>query len=164
MAAGYAGSMNRRKQIEMSDGEIQTFLEEQKVAVITSFGPRGWPHSMPLWYVVRDGKVWSWTFRKSQKVKNLERDRRATVLVEAGYDQYPELRGVMFECETVFHDGLAEVVDFAHELTARYAPDGVEPSPEALAVFEAQAPKRVVMEFEPVHTVTWDHRKLGGTY
>ena len=48
------------------------------------FGPRGWPHSMPMWFTVRDGEIWVWTYAKSQKVKNLERDPRATLLVETG--------------------------------------------------------------------------------
>jgi PPOX class probable F420-dependent enzyme len=148
----------------MSESEQTSFLEEEKVAVVSTFGPRGWPHSMPLWYVVRDGRVWSWTFRKSQKVKNLERDPRATVLVEAGYDVYAELRGLMIEAETVMHDDLELVTEFAVELLGRYAPDGEEPTPEVIEAFRQQAPKRVVLEFEPVHLVSWDHRKLGGAY
>lgn len=155
--------MNRRKQIEMSPEEIEAFLEEERVAIVSSFGPRGWPHSMPLWYVVRDGRVWAWTFRKSQKVVNLQRDERATVLVEAG-DEYSELRGVQFETNVVFHDDLDEVLDFAEELTTRYAPGGEKPSPEAMEAFRNQAPKRSVMEFVPVRTMSWDHRKLGGVY
>ena len=47
-------------------------------------GRDGFPHLMPLWYVVRDGELWAWTFAKSQKVRNLERDPRATLQVEAG--------------------------------------------------------------------------------
>ena len=66
-----------------------------------TFGPRGWPHLMPLWYVVRDGRLWAWTFAKSQKTKNLERDPRATLQIEAGRDVYQELRGVMFETEVI---------------------------------------------------------------
>lgn len=155
---------NRRSQIELDEAEIQAFLEEEKVAVVTTFGPRGWPHSMPLWYLVEDGRIRSWTFRKSQKVKNLERDPRATVLVEAGYDQYPELRGVMYEAETVIHDDLETVVDFATKIAARYSPEGLEPTPEMIETFKGQAPKRVVLEFVPRHTVSWDHRKLGGVY
>ena len=155
---------SRRKQIEMSEEEIQKFLGEQKVAIVTSFGPRGWPHSMPLWYLVEDGKIRSWTFRKSQKVKNLERDPRATVLVEAGYDIYPELRGVMYEAETVVHEDPETVVDYAIKVGARYTPGGGEPTPEMIEAFRTQAPKRVVLEFTPVRTVTWDHRKLGGVY
>lgn len=155
---------NRRSQIELTDDEIQTFLNDQKVAIVTSFGPRGWPHSMPLWYVMHDGRIRAWTFRKSQKVKNLERDPRATVLVEAGYDVYAELRGVMYEAETAILDDLDTVTEFAVAVSSRYAPAGTEPTPEMIEAFRAQAPKRVVLEFVPVRTLSWDHRKLGGTY
>ena len=41
----------------MTPEEIAEFLEEEKVAIVTSFGPRGWPHSMPLWYLIRDGRI-----------------------------------------------------------------------------------------------------------
>lgn len=146
----------------MTPEEIGDFLEEEKVAIVSSFGPRGWPHSMPLWYLVRDGHILAWTFRKSQKVKNLERDPRATVLVEAGYDQYGDLRGVMFESETVIHDDLDFVVEYALGMTSRYLPGDSEPPPEAVEAYRAQAPKRVVIEFIPIHTISWDHRKLGG--
>lgn len=156
--------MNRRKQIEMDDAEIDSFLDQEKVAIVSSFGPRGWPHSMPLWYVVRDGQVWSWTFTKSQKVVNLERDPRATVLVEAGDDVYSELRGVQFETEVVIHRDPELVTGYAEELATRYAPGGEAPSPEAVEAFRQQAPKRSVLQFVPVRTMSWDHRKLGGVY
>jgi PPOX class probable F420-dependent enzyme len=156
--------MNKRKLIEMDADEIDSFLDQEKVAIISSFGPRGWPHSMPLWYVVRDGQVWSWTFTKSQKVVNLQRDPRATVLVEAGDDVYSELRGVQFETEVVIHQDPDLVVGFAEELTTRYAPGGEAPSPEAMEAFRQQAPKRSVLQFVPTRTMSWDHRKLGGVY
>lgn len=155
--------MSRRQQIEMNEAEIVAFLEEERVAIASTFGPRGWPHSMPLWYVLHDDKIRSWTFRKSQKVKNLERDPRVTVLVEAG-DEYSELRGVQYEAEAVLLDDLDLVTEFSGQLLARYAPGGTEPSPEAVAAFRAQAPKRTLIEFNPVRTVSWDHRKLGGIY
>jgi hypothetical protein len=155
--------MNRRKLIEMDEDEIQAFLGEERVATVGTFGPRGWPHLMPLWYVVRNGRIWAWTFTKSQKVKNLERDDRATVLVEAG-EEYAELRGVQMETRAIRHNDLDVVVGFAEELVARYAPEGVEPTPEATEAFRQQAPKRTVLEFEPVRVVSWDHRKLGGVY
>ena len=155
--------MNRRKMIEMDEGEIQAFLDEERVTTVGTFGPRGWPHLMPLWYVVRGGRIWAWTFTKSQKIRNLERDSRATVLVEAG-DEYSELRGVQMETEAVFHRDPDVVVGFAEELVARYAPPGVEPTPDATEAFRKQAPKRTVIEFRPVRIVSWDHRKLGGVY
>jgi general stress protein 26 len=92
--------MSRRDQITLSDVEQLELLETERVAIVTSNGVRGWPHSMPMWFTVREGVIWVWTYAKSQKVKNLERDPKATVLVETG-TEYTELRGVMVESEAV---------------------------------------------------------------
>ena len=73
----------------MDEDEVLALLDEERVMTCATLGPRGWPHLMPLWYVVRDGRLWAWTFAKSQKTKNLERDPRATLQVEAGRDVYP---------------------------------------------------------------------------
>ena len=155
--------MSRRDQIKLSPEEQRELLESERVAIVTSIGPRGWPHAMPMWFVPRDGTVWIWTYAKSQKVRNLERDPRATILVETGHE-YTELRGAMVEAEAILHRDFETVIAFAEELTLRYA-EGIESvEGDAKAALEAQAPKRVAIEFKPVRTATWDHRKLGGTY
>ncbi|MDX6730145.1 MAG: hypothetical protein QOC54_93, partial [Baekduia sp.] len=46
----------------MTDAEVLAFLDEERVMTCATFGPRGWPHLMPLWYVVRDSRLWAWTF------------------------------------------------------------------------------------------------------
>ncbi len=155
--------MSRRGQIALSEAEIAELLESERVAVVSSVGPRGWPHSMPLWFVARDGEVWIWTYAKSQKVRNLERDPRATVLIETG-DEYGELRGVMFEAEAELHRDPETVLGFAEELTLRYAEGMTSVEADARAALEAQAPKRVAIQFKPLRTASWDHRKLGGVY
>ncbi len=155
--------MSRRDQIELSDAELAELLDAERIAVVTSIGPRGWPHSMPLWFVPRDGVVWIWTYAKSQKVRNLERDPRATVLVETGHE-YGELRGAMIEAEAEIHRDPETVVGFAEELTLRYAAGISSIEGDAKAALEAQAPKRVAISFPAVRIATWDHRKLGGTY
>jgi PPOX class probable F420-dependent enzyme len=155
--------VSRREEIALSEVETAELLEGERIAIVSSVGPRGWPHSMPLWFVAREGEVWIWTYAKSQKVRNLERDPRATVLVETGHE-YGELRGVMIEAEAILHRDLETVLGFAEELTLRYAEgiDSVEG--DARAMLEAQAPKRVAIQFKAVRTASWDHRKLGGTY
>ena len=155
--------MSRREQIRMSDGEVRELLDSERVVIATSNGPRGWPHSMPLWYVPREGEGWIWTYAKSQKVRNLERDPRATLLIETGHE-YTELRGVMIEAEAVLHRDFETVVGFAEELTLRYAQGISSVEGDAKAALEAQAPKRVAIQFRPRRTATWDHRKLGGVY
>jgi PPOX class probable F420-dependent enzyme len=155
--------MSRRDQIKLSDAELRALLESERVAVVSSNGPRGFPHSMPLWFVPREGEVWIWTYAKSQKVRNLERDPRATVLLETGHE-YDELRGAMIEAEAELHRDADTVIGFAEELTVRYA-EGIDlVQGDAKAALEAQAPKRVAIHFKPLRTATWDHRKLGGAY
>src|SRR4051794_41829033 len=86
----------------MSPEGLAAFLDEERTVTCATFGPRGFPHLMPLWYVVRDRDVWAWTYAKSQKVRNLERDPRATLQVEAG-ERYEELRGARFGAGVTIH-------------------------------------------------------------
>ncbi|HEX5899730.1 MAG TPA: pyridoxamine 5'-phosphate oxidase family protein [Solirubrobacteraceae bacterium] len=153
--------MSRRDQIRMNDEEVLAFLDEQRTVVCATNGREGRPHLMPLWYVVRDGRLWSWTYAKSQKVRNLERDPRATLQVEAGVD-YEVLRGVMLETDVTIHREPDDVAALGVEIFTRYT--GGELADDVREMVLTQATKRVAMEFVERTRVTWDHRKLGGTY
>lgn len=149
----------------MNDAEVLAFLDEERVMTCATFGPRGWPHLMPLWYVVRDGRLWAWTFAKAQKTVNLERDPRATLQIEAGRDVYQELRGVMLETEVTLHRDVDFVTDLGLEIFGRYGGSApADLAPEVREMVKAQAAKRVGLEFVERSRATWDHRKLGGTY
>ena len=153
--------MSRRDQIAMSPAEVSAFLDEERVVTCATHGPRGWPHLMPLWYLVRAGDIWAWSYAKSQKVRNLERDARATLQVEAG-DSYPELRGVMIEADTLIHRDPQRTVEFGLALFERYG--GPEAREGAADMVRSQAPKRVLLQFRATRTASFDHRKLGGVY
>ncbi|HET8951145.1 MAG TPA: pyridoxamine 5'-phosphate oxidase family protein [Solirubrobacteraceae bacterium] len=154
--------MNRRAAIRLTDEEAATLLEEERTVICATNGHDGFPHLMPLWYVVRGGTLWAWTYAKSQKAKNLERDARATLQVEAG-ERYDQLRGLMLRTEAVLHRDQDTILDFVADLARRYAPPGTDPD-VLREGFAKQAPKRVAIEFREVGRVSWDHRKLGGTY
>jgi PPOX class probable F420-dependent enzyme len=155
--------VSRRDQIKLSPEEQAELLDEERVVVVSSLGPRGWPHSMPMWFTVRDGEIWIWTYAKSQKVKNLERDPRATLLIETG-EEYLELRGIQIEAEAEIIRNPGKVLEFGKDLTIRYSGgiDSIEG--DAAEAMQAQAAKRVAIRFVPRRVATWDHRKLGGTY
>jgi nitroimidazol reductase NimA-like FMN-containing flavoprotein (pyridoxamine 5'-phosphate oxidase superfamily) len=163
--------LSRREQIKMSAAEAQAFLEQERTVVCATLGPRGWPHLMPLWYVLRPGdgekQLWSWTYGTSQKVRNIERDVRATLQVEAG-ELYHELRGLMLECEVVIHRDIETVSELGREiLTRNAAPRGEPPEQlpaDAQAAIAKQAAKRVALQFVELRRSSWDHRKLGGVY
>lgn len=143
----------------MSETELARFLDEERVLTLATVGPGGRPHLMPLWYVREGSTLVAWTYGKSQKIRNLERDPRATVQVEAGRDVYGELRGAMLECDVAIERDPERVADFGVRLTARYT--GVTPSDVPRAGVLKQAPKRVVLRLTPTRVVSWDHRKLG---
>jgi PPOX class probable F420-dependent enzyme len=153
---------SRRDEIRMTAEELRDFLAEERTLICATRGPNGRPHLMPLWYVPGDGELRSWTYAKSQKARNLERYPRATVEVEAGHD-YGELRGAMLECDVELERWIEPVAAIGLELMRRYAPAGFSDA-DLEASVRAQASKRVGMRFRPARVVTWDHRKLGGTY
>jgi PPOX class probable F420-dependent enzyme len=154
--------VSRRDEIVLSPDEQRELLESERVVVVSTIGPRGWPHSMPVWYVLRDGEVWIYTYAKSQKVRNLERDPRATLVVETGRE-YGELRGVMIEAEAEVHRDVDTVYEAGRELSLRYS-EGASLNDDAAEALRAQARKRVAVRFRARRTATWDHRKLGGAY
>lgn len=149
----------------MSDAEVAAFLAEERTVICATIGRDGFPHLMPLWYVLRDDDVWSWTFAKSQKVRNIERDPRATIEVEAG-EEYDELRGVMLKCDVTMHRDEEQVAALGTELFERYRAVGPgELDAEVRRMVLAQAPKRVALQFRARSRATWDHRKLApGVY
>jgi nitroimidazol reductase NimA-like FMN-containing flavoprotein (pyridoxamine 5'-phosphate oxidase superfamily) len=122
-------------------------------------GPRGVPHMVPLWYVRHGSDLHGWTYAKSQKARNLERDPRATLGIEAGVE-YQELRGVMLECDVAVERDTERVAEYGLDLVERYAGG----TAEAKEAFRRQAPKRVGLRFVSTRVVSWDHRKLGGGY
>jgi nitroimidazol reductase NimA-like FMN-containing flavoprotein (pyridoxamine 5'-phosphate oxidase superfamily) len=154
---------SKRDQIKLTPEEVAEFLAEQRVMNVASNGADGWPHVTSLWYVMRGVDPWIWTYAKSQKVKNLERDDRATTLVESG-NEYSELKGVMLKTRARIERDTEKVIDFAEELFEKY--QGTQPGAEGMRdALRGQAVKRVAIRFEVVETVTWDHSKLGaGVY
>ena len=152
----------RRNQIEMTPEEQDAFLREGHTLQVASIGPNGFPHLVAMWYALIDGKVCFTTFAKSQKVLNLRRNPKITVMVEDG-TPYNELRGVVIE-------GEAEIIEGDQQFAARVAmisgsrkpgePAAGPPSEQTLR----SVAKRAVIRVNPVNVYSWDHRKLGGVY
>jgi PPOX class probable F420-dependent enzyme len=151
---------SRRTEIEMTDEEVRAFLADQMVMQCATAGPRGLPHMVPLWFVTEGPELVGWTYAKSQKARNLERDPRATIGIEDGV-RYDQLRGVMFECDVRLERDAKRVEEYGLSLFERYT-DGL--TPEVREIVAKQAPKRIGLRFAPTRVVSWDHRKLGGTY
>ncbi len=154
--------MSRRAQIVMTPEEITDFLANGKVATLATIGPNGRPHVVPLWYVPQGDVITTWTYASSQKAANLRRLPQATVLVESG-NTYEQLRGVSMECDVELLEDTEKVARIGVELTKRYN-SNQEVATAATQFVRIQARKRIGLVLTPTKIVSWDHRKLGGTY
>jgi len=152
--------MNRRDLIRMNDEEIRAFFEEQRILQVATIGKDGWPHLVAMWYVLINDQVVFWTYAKSQKAVNLRRDPRLTCLVESGV-RYDELRGVQIKGRAIINDDRETVQRIGEVIFERYTGPLNDNTRQLVS---AQAPKRVVVFVQPVEIVSWDHRKLGGSY
>lgn len=157
--------MSRRDQIRMTDDEVRDFLAAGRTVILTSIGRDGLPHPMPMWYAIDDdGAVLMTTFTKSQKIRNLKRDPRASLLVEAG-DVYEELRGVVIYGTAELDPDPDTIVAILQAISTHRG--DLAPGVPADAVQNAlrqQASKRTAIRVRPQKTVAWDHRKLAGAY
>jgi PPOX class probable F420-dependent enzyme len=155
---------SRRGQIKLTDEEVTCFLDEQRIVNVSTLGRDGWPHVTALWYVMRDSEPWIYTYRKSQKVRNLERDDRATLLVESG-KEYQELRGVMLKTRAQILADFDTVAQLAEDIFLKYQADEAASIDAATReALRGQVPKRAAVRFKVEETVSWDHSKLGGAY
>ena len=142
----------------MTDEEVRAFLADNMKVQVASIGRDGMPHLTTLFYVVLEGRISFWTYASSQKIRNLERDRRVSALVETGTD-YAELAGVSIQ-------GTAEVVR---------EPDGIRRIGNAVVaamaggedlgelgrdIVESQVAKRVGVVITPRKLASWDHAKM----
>lgn len=150
-----------RDAVKLTETEVQALLADNLKVQVASNGPDGVPHVTTLFYIVRDGKVVFWTYGRSQKIRNLERDPRVAALVEDGVD-YFELRGVSIQ-------GTAEIVrdyDAIFSIGSEVATRMVKAeSFESLGelgreTVEKQARKRVAVIIHPDRVASWDHRKM----
>ena len=153
--------MNRRDLIRMNDEEIRAFLEEERIVQVATINHDGWPHLIAMWYALINDQVVFWTYAKSQKAVNLRRDARLTCLVETGV-RYDELRGVQIKGRAIINEERETVQKIGEVIWERYTGGSLNDTTRQLVA--AQAPKRVLVFVEPVEIVSWDHRKLGGSY
>ncbi len=156
-----------RDRIRMTDAEIGGFLAAPHKMQLATIDPDGAPHLVAMYYApagddaAPTGSVAFWTYRSSQKARNLERDPRCTVMVEAGED-YDQLHGVSITGSVTATDAVDEVLRIGTAVYGRYLggalPDGIE------VFLEAQARKRRAYVLTPTKVASWDHRKLAAAY
>jgi PPOX class probable F420-dependent enzyme len=152
--------MSRRDQIRMSPAEVDEFLSGRHTMNVASFNHDGTIHLVAMWYAVLDGDPVFWTFGKSQKIKNLQRDPRITLLVEDG-DEYGELIGVEIVGQATVITDRDKVMEIGEAVYERYFGEVTD---EVRPFVELTGAKRFGVRVKPDRVVSWDHKKLEGAY
>ena len=145
-----------REAIRMTQNEIDAFLAEPLKLQLATINPDGTPHLVTMYYAVFDGLIGFWTYRTSQKARNLERDPRVTCLVETG-EGYDQLRGVQINGRVTTVTDVARIREIGAVVYGRYAPEVAAQLGDYL---DQQARKRWAYLVQPERTSSWDHRKL----
>ena len=148
---------NERSTIEMTDEEIAQFIERSRTATMATVGPSGAPHLVAMWYALLDGIIWFETKGKAQKVKNLQRNDKLTVMIDDGLT-YDTLRGVSIDGRGVIVDDPDQLWEVGVNVFERYTGPYTE---EMKPFVEIMLAKRVAVRLEVDRIRSWDHRKLG---
>jgi PPOX class probable F420-dependent enzyme len=151
----------RRDAIRMTDAEMWKFIEEQKSLQVATLGKDGMPHLTTLWFAIVDREIVFETFSKSQKILNLKRDDRISVLLEDGVE-YSKLRGVSIQGRAHLEHDADKVHPYALAVMRRNQPEIPEDKLDEAA--KLLASKRSAVIIKPERIISWDHNKLGGTY
>ena len=147
---------NQRSQIEMTGEEAALFIDQSRTCTMATVGPGGMPHLVAMWYAWLDGHIWLESKAKAQKIVNLRRDDRLSVMIEAG-NAYETLRGITLEGRGVIIEDPGEIWRVGVNVWERY----IAPYSEEFRYNTHELHKRVAVRLDVERVRSWDHRKLG---
>jgi PPOX class probable F420-dependent enzyme len=143
----------------LADPLVAELLGARLIGVLATFDPAGAIHAIPMWYAPHDGVVLFATSSKSRKVRNLEGDPRATLVLHDSRPGY-EVCGasIVGSIEVVRSPAAQSLID---RVQGRYvATEAATDDPTALSFLESDD---VALRFTPVSAFTWDHRESEGS-
>lgn len=145
--------------VQLSQDEQLSFLERGHTGIITTLRRDGWPVSLPVWYVVVDGKVWLGTPPKAKKVARIRNDDRCCFLVESG-EKWIDLAAVEFRARAVIVEEGPETEAVAAELARKY--EGYGPPQEMLPpATKGHYAARTFIRLEPTEpAISWNNQRI----
>jgi len=148
--------MKQRDRVAMTADEVAAFLAQARKLQLATINRDGTPHLVTMYYVLADERITFWTYRSSQKARNMSRDPRVTCLVETG-GEYFDLRGVQVQGVVRIVEDPAEVLQIGRRIAAVMAGADAPPPDDYV---EHTARKRLGYVVEPARIISWDHSKL----
>jgi len=159
--------VKQRDLVTMTADEVTAMLAAARKVQLATINPDGSPHLVTMYYVLMGGQITFWTYRSSQKARNLARDPRVTCLVESG-ELYFDLRGVQVRGTAELIEDPPAVREIGRRVAAGMAglPGGVPGGATGTGALEAYvehaARKRVGFSVRPDRVISWDHSRLPG--
>tara|TARA_B110000014_G_C19917917_1_gene474878 strand:- start:79 stop:537 length:459 start_codon:yes stop_codon:yes gene_type:complete len=152
--------MSLRDKIQLNQNEIDDYLVNQNDIHIGTINKDGSPHLTTMWYSMRGPDIIFHTYTKSQKIKNLSRDSRISILTESG-KTYETLKGVMLYGNATIingHNNEDEVLMIIKEVEEKYAKGSA--SEEYIEFMKKQSSKRSGVLVSVSKYISWDHSKI----
>ncbi len=95
------------------------FLKNQKVLRLATVGKNKTPHIVPVWYRYDGKKFHIGTNSKTQKARNVKKNRRVSCCVDVGIDA-PNIYGVLVQGHAEIISDIPKVRIIAKKILSRY--------------------------------------------
>lgn len=145
--------------VRMSEDDAWAFLEAGHTGILTTLRRDGWPVSLPIWYVVRDRRVYVGTPTGSKKVARIRHDDRACLLVESG-EQWIELAAVELPCRATILEPGPEAEAASAGFADKYAAFRPAPTRMPDATNKHYASQAIIRLDPEGRLLTWDNSRI----
>jgi PPOX class probable F420-dependent enzyme len=133
----------------MKPDELEPFLHEPRVAVLSTVGADGTPLPTPIWYEYRDGKFLMSTGKKSQKAKNIQANPRVSLCIDERSMPYKGVAAL--GTATISDEDVAETM---YRIFGGYVPEAV--AKQMADSYLRQQPNVIISVF-PLKFISWDY-------
>lgn len=137
--------------MKLTTQQIKDILNrKERWVTLSTLGPDGYPHSVPIGYFLAGDCIVMGCRDATQKVKNIERNPRVSVLWENGRGK-DSLTGILFQGDATIVRDPAERMELKREACRQR---GEEPPTELSG-------SAVYIKIAPVKTISWDRPSRG---
>jgi PPOX class probable F420-dependent enzyme len=135
--------------IALADAAVQRFLATRHVVVLATVQADGSPLAMPMWFLADAAAVTMLSVASTQKVRNLRRDPRVSVVAETSGADGGDIRGVSLQGRAEFIEDGPERRALVGRFHARY------PGLARLWGGRAMPADRVMFRILPARVRSW---------
>lgn len=133
----------------LNDPKIRSFLDSKEIAILATVQADGGPLAMAMWFLHDPASLTMISEAHSQKVRNLRRDPRVSVVAETSGADGGDIRGVSLQGRAEFIEDGPERRALVERFHARY------PGLARLWGGRAMPADRVMFRIVPARVRSW---------